>query len=317
MYYYAYDTHTSFPGYKEIPLSIRTYRKSYETGHTVVSDRPIPEARNAFIPHNHDTFEFLRIHTGQLHVVINGQLFTLTAGDCAAFNPYDLHSGWLYRDEYVIYDCLMTDIQLFKPSLGGSLAAKMFADIFSGARMLKRIYRSSTSGVRELADAFDRLKVSHDKYLNTPDASGECRLLSDFFGFMAAVSDFEAENDRLFPQNRDIKFIREVTAQVDKTYASDPTAEEVAAALGYGQRNFYRLFKQNFGVTFSNYLREYQITKAAELFKGSEKTVAEIAAAVGFSDYCYFSRIFRRHIGVSPAKFFNGQQRSQSKSEPN
>lgn len=317
MYYYAFDTHTYFPGYKEIPLSVRTYKKAFETSPVVLSDRPAPDARNAFIPHNHDTFEFLRIHEGQLHVVINGQFFTLGAGDCAAFNPYDLHSGWLFAGESVKYDCLMTDIQMFKPSLAGSLAAKMLSDVFSGARMFRRVFPASMSGADELTNRFDQLKASHDVYLNAPGASEECRLLSDFFGFMAVISGFEAETDRQFPQNRDIKFIREVTALVDKIYASDPSAEEVASALGYGQRNFYRLFKQNFGVTFSNYLREYQITKAAELFRGSEKTASEIAAAVGFSDYCYFSRVFRKHIGVSPAEFFSGHQRSQSKNESN
>ena len=81
-------------------------------------------------------------------------------------------------------------------------------------------------------------------------------------------------------------------------------ADDVGNALGYGRRNFYRLVRQNFCCTFSAYLREYRINRAAQEFRDSEEPISHIARAVGFNDYSYFSRCFRQYTGVAPAAYF-------------
>lgn len=48
----------------------------------------------------------------------------------------------------------------------------------------------------------------------------------------------------------------------------------------------------------------YRIIKSTELYKNSGLSIAEIATRVGFSDYSYFSRSFKKHMGISPSKYF-------------
>ena len=54
------------------------------------------------------------------------------------------------------------------------------------------------------------------------------------------------------------------------------------------------------GMTPITYLNRYRVNQAKVLLAKSNKTMMEIARAVGFSDSGYFSRVFRRQVGVSP-----------------
>lgn len=62
-------------------------------------------------------------------------------------------------------------------------------------------------------------------------------------------------------------------------------------------------FKNETGYTFNDYLNRYRIQKAVDLLKENEYMVYEIAEMVGFSDYKYFIKVFKKYIGYSPARF--------------
>jgi len=64
-------------------------------------------------------------------------------------------------------------------------------------------------------------------------------------------------------------------------------------------------FKNETGYTFNDYLNRYRIQKAVDLLRESNYKVYEIAEMVGFSDYKYFIKVFKKYIGCSPARFIN------------
>lgn len=66
---------------------------------------------------------------------------------------------------------------------------------------------------------------------------------------------------------------------------------------------FSRVFKQEHGVTFCRYLLHYRIVKACELLAGTPAPVKQVCFAVGFNDHSYFSRMFRRFVGVRPTEY--------------
>jgi two-component system, response regulator YesN len=64
-------------------------------------------------------------------------------------------------------------------------------------------------------------------------------------------------------------------------------------------------FKEETGYTFNDYLNRYRIQKAVDLLRKNQYKVYEIAEMVGFSDYKYFIKVFRKYTGSSPARFIN------------
>ena len=76
-----------------------------------------------------------------------------------------------------------------------------------------------------------------------------------------------------------------------------------AAECGISERNFYACFKKWCGKTPVDYRNEIRMSAATSLLKRSNLSVAEIAFKTGFEDPYYFSRIFKKSTGLSPAAY--------------
>jgi AraC-like DNA-binding protein len=48
---------------------------------------------------------------------------------------------------------------------------------------------------------------------------------------------------------------------------------------------------------------EIRLDQACRLMKSTELTIEEIALKVGYSDYFYFNKVFKKHYGLTPARF--------------
>lgn len=67
-----------------------------------------------------------------------------------------------------------------------------------------------------------------------------------------------------------------------------------------------RLFRQEHGLTPHEYLTKLRLDHAAQLLRYEGVSVAEAAFRSGFYDQLYFSRLFRRHMGISPSQWGKG-----------
>ncbi len=67
-------------------------------------------------------------------------------------------------------------------------------------------------------------------------------------------------------------------------------------------------FKNATGYALNDFVNRYRILRSMLLLTGSDLRVYEVAQAVGFEDYKYFIMVFKKYLGVSPAKFFEISQ---------
>lgn len=96
-------------------------------------------------------------------------------------------------------------------------------------------------------------------------------------------------------------------------YMEDLSLESVAESFRFNPSYFSTLFKEATGRSFSDVLIEIRMRKAEELLRdGSGLKVYEIAERCGFRDTKYFSRSFKKHVGVTPEAYrhWAGQQKS-------
>ena len=78
---------------------------------------------------------------------------------------------------------------------------------------------------------------------------------------------------------------------------------ELAARCGISETYFRRLFGRVFGVSPTVYSRNRRIEYAKELLTSGEYSIAEIAELSGFVSPSYFSREFKKTVGVSPSEY--------------
>ena len=90
---------------------------------------------------------------------------------------------------------------------------------------------------------------------------------------------------------------------IKEHYASPLTLEETAARAGYSPAYFSRLFREEMGRTFKEYLNELRVERSKALLLSGDSSILEICTSVGYNDQSYYCKIFRRLTGVSPAVF--------------
>ncbi len=99
------------------------------------------------------------------------------------------------------------------------------------------------------------------------------------------------------------RYVSQAIELITARYIGGITIEEAAEKLNISASYLSRLFKQETGYTFVDYLTYYRIKRAVELLKDPSVKVYEVADLVGYSDARYFSQIFRKLTGVTPKEF--------------
>lgn len=95
---------------------------------------------------------------------------------------------------------------------------------------------------------------------------------------------------------RAINYIRE-------HYQEGITQEEVSRELEITPEYLSTLFNREMGINFSTFLKQFRMSHAKRLLKGTDMKIYEIAKAAGYSDPKYFQRVFKEEIGVSPGEY--------------
>ncbi|MGC9335035.1 MAG: helix-turn-helix domain-containing protein, partial [Anaerolineae bacterium] len=96
------------------------------------------------------------------------------------------------------------------------------------------------------------------------------------------------------------RLVRQAMAYIHQHYADPISRADLARHVALSEDYLTSCFRKELGVTPIAYLNRYRVNQAKQLLTGTSKSVTEIALEVGFSDSGYFSRVFRREVGLSP-----------------
>ncbi len=92
-------------------------------------------------------------------------------------------------------------------------------------------------------------------------------------------------------------------AYIYKNFSRDITLEDVSKEVMVSPNYFSRLFKEETGQNFIDYLTQLRIERAKELLRDNSSANKEICYQIGYADPNYFSRIFKRVVGVTPTEY--------------
>ncbi|KYF70948.1 AraC family transcriptional regulator [Sorangium cellulosum] len=100
---------------------------------------------------------------------------------------------------------------------------------------------------------------------------------------------------------------------IQEKLAARWTIEALARAAGLSRAAFARRFLAEVGVPPLRYVAELRMQRAAELLAEGDRSLASVAAEVGYDSEFAFSRAFKRHTGEAPGAF---RRRSRSQGAP-
>jgi two-component system response regulator YesN len=98
-------------------------------------------------------------------------------------------------------------------------------------------------------------------------------------------------------------YFAQMVKYIDTNFQSELYLKDLSVKFLINQVYCCQLFKKNLGKTFSEYVTDLRMKKACELLKHTELSIDEIAAKVGYMDYYYFNKVFKKQNGITPTKF--------------
>ncbi|WP_299033683.1 helix-turn-helix domain-containing protein [uncultured Anaerococcus sp.] len=88
---------------------------------------------------------------------------------------------------------------------------------------------------------------------------------------------------------------------IKNNYQDKISISDLSKELAYSESMLNRKFKKEVHLTFNEYLNRYRINKAIELLENSDYNISEIAYMCGYSSAKYFSRVFKKYLGIAPS----------------
>lgn len=103
--------------------------------------------------------------------------------------------------------------------------------------------------------------------------------------------------------------IKKAIQFINDNYNKKISLEDIASYVGISKYYFSVLFKKDQGITFSSYLNTVRIEKAKQLLKNPQTTINDIVYEVGFNDPQYFSKTFKKYIGMTVTEYRSKYER--------
>lgn len=120
---------------------------------------------------------------------------------------------------------------------------------------------------------------------------------------MQKVAEYFTDNVLSDPSIRHNDVIIHTIDYIRQNYMMKITLESAASHVFLSPSYLSKIFKEEIGLNFNNYLNKVRIEHAKRLLLNDNVDLINIATLVGYEDQSYFSKVFKRITGVTPKKF--------------
>ena len=193
-------------------------------------------------------------------------------------------------------DVVITDIRM--PGITGldmieqikSVCEKVYFVVLSGYELFDYAQRSIDLGVK--------------KFLVKPTSAREITQVLEKIEQELDITSFHNKRGAHYQGSSNLLVTR-AEEFINLNYRSKFTLKDVADSLYVSSNYLSNLFKAQTGSRFSDYVTEVRLEKSIGYLQDVRYTVAQIAEMVGFSDYRYFSLVFKKKYNETPSEYRN------------
>ena len=257
--------------------------------------------------HFHDFIELLVVHEGKLRILTENGKYYVGPNEIFVANRDEVHAGFFAEAQgvlrYTYYHIKLNTIAIFPDTNIRNLLQRLLSD----SVRIKSHITAKTHGRDNLLETLKhvsmRMTENKDHSNTLAEVSGALDILHDLdlYGMLLPV-----KSNVNF---RDKSFSTEVLNYIQSHYTERITTKVICDRFSYNESQFCRLFKKHFEVSFLDFLNSYRI-KMACCYNLEDKSLSidDIAKRVGYDNYSYFCRNFKKYTGKSPKQYFFGDK---------
>jgi len=252
----------------------------------------------------HEGVEFLFLQSGEACWDLPDDHFSLVTGSQAMIFP----AGLRHRIANGIYTPCRLFWMVFHPLDVALRNARLFLDtevaaLFEMAKGQERPVDVSLDGYRNLGELCIRLTDERLMIGAAPMiAEVRSRIYSAVTGLWEACSSGRDSGARSRLVREAAELLR-ADAEDGDLADKDESIEDVARQLGYGKSRLYALFAREVGMAPNDYRQRIRIKRCCERLIKTADSVTTIGIDGGFHSSQYFSRVFKKYVGVTPSQY--------------
>ncbi len=205
----------------------------------------------------------------------------------------------------VTYTCHAGIVETISPIFSSGMLLGYV--IFGGLRDSENVY-SSRDSVRKACKGYG---LSEEKFLRLYGEIPEFdhKQLDAYVQILKlCIKNILTEN--MLKPNSTL-FSSRIMSFLKDNFTSDIKVKDVCLKFGITEKTLYKIVRGQVKLTVNGYLTALRIEKAKELLKATDKSVAEVACLVGFNDYNYFIRVFKKTVGTTPLSYKKPDRRTE------
>ena len=241
-------------------------------------------------PHKHNYLEFEVLVSGKMIHELNGHRYEAQAGDFWCLQTEDIHS--IVIQEPIILHNLCIDRDEAPP------AVQQFLQVFDHSRTGRLLPALSTS-VHGLFESLKESLCDESAYAKERVTGYALLLLSTLAEYSHSI--MPTLTSKASPSIS--KVIRYIAANYDKPLTLSTVASIVYLTPSY----FSKLFAEQTGYTFTEYVTSVRLERAKRLLADTTLPITVVAFRCGFTTFSTFSRHFLRAFGYTPSAYRNHQ----------
>ncbi len=241
--------------------------------------------------HRHTFWELILFERGEGIHIINGEPHPLRPGIITLLSPTDTH-GWVNADGS-LHDCT-------KVRFSYNIWHNHMRPLLQSYRF-PMVAELSAEDHQKALQLLDLLYDEHLRDQQTDNAAFALQLIASLLLLI----------QRNLPDNAGTNAAktRDILLYIQEHFCEPITITEVASAMGYSPKYFSRLFAQELGVPFREYVLAQRLNYAYHLIKHSDLSITEVCCETGFHSLAHFSKAFKHKYGCSPNHLRKAEKR--------
>ncbi|MBQ3181296.1 MAG: helix-turn-helix transcriptional regulator [Clostridia bacterium] len=270
--------------------------KTYENHYNIINKSPArfhTEVNGgwSFRGRWHEDMEILFIVEDSALVRLNNVVYTATPGDIIVINSSIMHSI-IAKNKYVTYHCLIIDKD-FCERYGFFIDENHINDLIRDPEIFA------------LARNIRKEEDEKGDFYKSAVTSDTLKILTLLFR-RHLVSNYAFKDE-----SKNLKMVKDAMKYMKNNFCEPLSLDEIAEKIGYSKYHFCRCFKEITGSTVVTYMNDLKINYAYSQLKNTDASITDIATMCGFSDISYFTKTFKKHLGVLPSKVQRNKKEEQ------
>lgn len=259
------------------------------------------------------------IYDGEMYLTEGDTEYVLTKRDILILDPRRVHYGrktstchYLYlhfcwedmKEENISEESLLQ----FRKCLRDQNAIFENKDIGSQRLVLPKYWKIPDAAAGKFAFLLEQMQSQFHNGMEYRQEMTAALCLQFFIEYARILNDEYNENTSKSMN----QMISNIITYIYRYYPDEITSRDISRRM-HGNYNYInRKFKEYTGRTIMNFLNEYRVYRSRELLATGLYTHKQIAAEVGFCNEFYFSRVFKKVIGISPSVYAKGVNRKET-----